>query len=51
MKKFNNLKFFNEIYYNNNFCDYIKNKWEISSKLYKKKMVIMKKFYINYMKN
>ena len=51
MKKFNYLKFFNEIYYNNNFCDYNKNKWEISSKKCIMMLMIIRNFQINYLNN
>ncbi len=51
MKKFCFLKFINEIYYNNNFCDYNKNRWEISSKKCKMMLMIMRNFQINYLNN
>ncbi len=51
MKKFNYLKFFNEIYNNNNICDYNKNRWKVRCKKYKIMLMMMRNFQINYLKN
>ncbi len=51
MKKFSYFIFFNDIYYNNNFCDYIKNKWKVSCKKYKKMLMIMTNIQIYYLNN
>ena len=51
MKKFSYLKFFNEIYYNYNICNYNKNRWKVRHKKYKMMLMIRRNFQISYFKN